>query len=103
MLVLTRKLNEAIVIADEIKVTVLEIKGDRVRIGIEAKKEIEIHRFEVWQKIQMQGEQSCESQSGTNQKSSGTNCTNPEKPLSGNELRPSLSNIVQMRSTKVGG
>jgi carbon storage regulator len=54
MLILTRKLGETIRIADEIKVTFLEIKGKQVRIGIDAPKHIAIHREEVYQMIQKQ-------------------------------------------------
>lgn len=47
MLVLSRKKNESIVINDEITVTVVEIRGDKVRLGIVAPKEIPVHRQEV--------------------------------------------------------
>lgn len=52
MLVLSRKKNESIVIADNIVVTVIEIRGDKVRLGIEAPKDVEVHRDEVWREIQ---------------------------------------------------
>jgi carbon storage regulator len=53
MLVLTRKKNEAIVVADgEITITVLEIRGDKVRLGLSAAKDIPIHRKEVYDAIQ---------------------------------------------------
>jgi carbon storage regulator len=52
MLVLTRKTGEAIVIDDNIKITVVQIKGKQVRIGVEAPKETKIHREEVYQSIQ---------------------------------------------------
>lgn len=51
MLVLTRKQNESIVINDVIKVTVVEIRGDKVRLGIEAPREIAVHRQEVYEQI----------------------------------------------------
>ena len=51
MLVLTRKKNESIVINDVIRITVVEIRGDKVRLGIEAPREIEVHRQEVYQQI----------------------------------------------------
>jgi len=51
MLVLTRKKNESIVINDNIKVTVVEIRGDKVRLGIEAPREIDVHRQEVYEQI----------------------------------------------------
>ena len=51
MLVLSRKLNESIVIRDNIVVMVIEIRGDKVRLGIEAPKEVPVHRREVYDKI----------------------------------------------------
>ena len=51
MLVLTRKLNESIVIRDDIVVTIVEIRGDRVRLGIQAPKDISVHREEVYKAI----------------------------------------------------
>jgi carbon storage regulator len=47
MLVLSRKKNESIVIDDNIVVTVVEIRGDKVRLGIQAPKEVPVHRSEV--------------------------------------------------------
>ena len=47
MLVLSRKKNESIVIAEDIVITVVEIRGDKVRLGIEADKGIPVHRSEV--------------------------------------------------------
>jgi len=52
MLVLSRKRNETVVIADNIRVTVVDIRGDKVRLGIEAPTEIDVHRHEVWVAIQ---------------------------------------------------
>lgn len=54
MLVLSRKLNEAIVINDDIVITVVEIRGDKVRLGIVAPKDIPVHRQEVYDAIQSQ-------------------------------------------------
>ena len=51
MLVLSRKKNESIVIADDVVVTVVEIRGDKVRLGIEAKPEVSVHRREVYNAI----------------------------------------------------
>jgi carbon storage regulator len=52
MLVLTRKLKEAIQIGDDIEITVLAIQGDQVKLGINAPKHVEIHRKEVYLAIQ---------------------------------------------------
>lgn len=51
MLVLSRKKNESIVINDDITVVVVEIRGDKVRLGIEAPKEVPVHRREVYEAI----------------------------------------------------
>ena len=51
MLVLSRKKNESIVIDDNITVVVVEIRGDKVRLGIEAPKEVPVHRREVYDAI----------------------------------------------------
>ena len=51
MLVLSRKNNESIVINDQIVVTIVEIRGDKVRLGIDAPKEVPVHRREVYDKI----------------------------------------------------
>jgi carbon storage regulator len=52
MLVLTRGPNESIVVGDRIEVTVLEVKGGKVRIGIQAPASVSVHRKEVWLEIQ---------------------------------------------------
>lgn len=52
MLALSRKKNEAIIISNNVEVTVLEIKGDQVKIGITAPKEVPVYRKEVYLQIQ---------------------------------------------------
>lgn len=54
MLVLSRKKNESIIIDDQIVITVVEIRGDKVRLGIQAPREVPIHRSEVHEAIQSQ-------------------------------------------------
>jgi carbon storage regulator len=61
MLILTRKLGESITIGDEIKITFLEITGKQLRIGIEAPKNVSVHRAEVYQAIQEQNVQASAS------------------------------------------
>jgi carbon storage regulator len=55
MLVLTRKANQAIVIGDDVEVSVLAVVGDKVRIGIEAPRSVPVYRKEVWLEIQREG------------------------------------------------
>ncbi len=52
MLVLTRKKDQTIVIGDNIEVTILDIQGDQIRVGIKAPKNISVHRKEVYEDIQ---------------------------------------------------
>jgi carbon storage regulator len=51
MLVLSRKKNESIIINDDITIVVVEIRGDKVRLGVEAPKEVPVHRNEVYEAI----------------------------------------------------
>ena len=52
MLVLSRQRDESIIIGDNIVITVVDIRGDKVRLGIEAPKEVPVHRQEVYEAIQ---------------------------------------------------
>lgn len=61
MLVLTRKLGESIAIDDHIKITVVQIKGKQVRLGIQAPKETKIHREEVYLAIQDQNQEAAKA------------------------------------------
>ena len=62
MLVLSRQRDESIIIADNIKITIVDIRGDKVRLGIDAPKEIPVHRQEVFDAIQRENDQENASQ-----------------------------------------
>lgn len=55
MLVLSRKPNESVMFGDEIEVTVIEIRGDKVRLGIKAPTTVAVHRKEVYERIIQEG------------------------------------------------
>lgn len=66
MLILTRKVGESIIVGDDVRVSILEIKGRQVRIGIQAPHDVTIHREEIYKMIQAREE-------------SGANVTDPHK------------------------
>ncbi|MBF0543495.1 MAG: carbon storage regulator CsrA [Candidatus Riflebacteria bacterium] len=61
MLVLTRKINEKIIIGDEIEIVLVDIGKDQVKIGINAPKNIKVHRFEVYEEIQRENREAAKS------------------------------------------
>jgi len=56
MLILTRRVGETLMIGDNVSVTVLRVKGNQVRLGVNAPKDVSIHREEIFEKIQQEGE-----------------------------------------------
>jgi len=65
MLILTRRVGETVMIGNDVTVTVLGVKGNQVRVGINAPKNVAVHREEIYERIkrEQQGEQSDESPS----------------------------------------
>ena len=51
MLILTRKVGESVLIGDDISITVLSVRGNQVKLGVQAPKEVSVHREEIYQRI----------------------------------------------------
>ncbi|MFB5282824.1 carbon storage regulator CsrA [Peribacillus sp. Hz7] len=65
MLVLTRKLNESIMIGNDIELTILAVEGEQIKLGIKAPKHVDIHRKEVYLSIQQENNQALNAQFNT--------------------------------------
>jgi len=54
MLILTRRISESVIIGDNVKITVLGVKGSQVRLGIDAPKDVSVHREEIYERIRQE-------------------------------------------------
>lgn len=54
MLILTRRISESVIIGDNVKITVLGVKGSQVRLGIDAPKDVSVHREEIYERIKQE-------------------------------------------------
>ena len=62
MLILTRRVGETLMVGDEVTVTVLGVKGNQVRLGVNAPKHVAVHREEIYNRIQEEGDKSDKSE-----------------------------------------
>jgi carbon storage regulator len=62
MLILTRRVGETLMVGDDVTVTVLGVKGNQVRIGVNAPKDVSVHREEIYQRIQREKSQEVEQE-----------------------------------------
>jgi carbon storage regulator len=65
MLILTRRVGETLVIGDEVTVTVLGVRGNQVRLGVNAPRHVTVHREEIYQRIQSESEGAKNSEKNT--------------------------------------
>ncbi|MDD5134023.1 MAG: carbon storage regulator CsrA [Phycisphaerae bacterium] len=73
MLVLSRQKNESIVIGDDVEITIVDVRGDKVRLGITAPKAISVHRKEIYEAIQREkaGQKQQDDQAHSHKSSTG--------------------------------
>lgn len=64
MLILARKLNESIMIGDKVEISIIDIKGDQVKLGIQAPKHVKVYRQEVYEAIQEENRAAAQSNPG---------------------------------------
>ena len=62
MLILTRRIGETVVIGDDVDITVLGVKGNQVRLGVKAPKEVSVHREEIYERICRENDQQADGQ-----------------------------------------
>ena len=62
MLILTRRVGETVMIGNDVTVTVLGVKGNQVRVGVNAPRDVAVHREEIYERIKRENEQNAESQ-----------------------------------------
>ena len=89
MLLLTRKLGENIRIGDDVKITIVEVKGNHVKLGIDAPPSVKVHREEIYERIQAENRraQSMQGPAGGSPGAGGGGTTQPGGPGGGEEKK----------------
>lgn len=82
MLVLSRKKDESIVIGDDVEITIVDVRGDKVRLGITAPKSIPVHRREVYDAIQREKKAVAEHQKPVEEEVKEEPAKEPQEPAS---------------------
>jgi len=72
MLILTRRVGETLMIGDQITVTILGVKGNQVRVGVHAPKDVSVHREEIYERIQKETDEASGSSSHASQSSASS-------------------------------
>lgn len=80
MLVLTRKTDESIIIGDDIRITVVEVRHDQVKLGITAPRDIPVHREEVYREIQEENRRAVAAEKTPDLRDLAQLLTSPDKP-----------------------
>jgi len=84
MLLLTRRLGENIRIGDDVKITIVEVKGNHVKLGIDAPASVKVHREEIYERIQQENRR-LQAQSGTGGSAPAAPGTDPAGSSNGSE------------------
>ena len=80
MLLLTRKLGENIRIGDDVKITIVEVKGNHVKLGIDAPPSVKVHREEIYERIQQENRRAQALQGGNGGSQAGNGAPTPTPP-----------------------
>lgn len=79
MLILTRRVGETLMVGDDVSITVLGVKGNQVRIGVNAPREIAVHREEIYMRIQKEKEQTDDAGQGAAEEATEATATAEDK------------------------